>query len=185
MKAYQIKITEKKTKPPIWWRAVIPAGITFSALSVILDDITGEGETESFTFSIYQTLDLFEADEDDPLEPRSWQNDAQEASSTFIDDYFEEKKRLSYETALFSAGIEVEKVLPQIDLTAPNVMKASFSPDVDFFNERLQNKFELTKEAPTFIKKKEIIKKLSQSRRFPYSLKPVSAKDNLAKSMSK
>ena len=184
MKAYQIKITEKKTKPPIWWRAVIPAGITFSALSVILDDITGEGETESFTFSIYQTLDLFEADEDDPLEPRSWQNDAQEASSTFIDDYFEEKKRLSYETALFSAGIEVEKVLPQIDLTAPNVMKASFSPDVDFFNERLQNKFELTKEAPTFIKKKEIIKKLSQSRRFPYSLKPVSAKDNLAKSMS-
>ena len=184
MKAYQIKITEKKTKPPIWWRIIIPAGITFSALSVILDDITGEGGSESFTFSFYQALDLFEEGEDNPLQPRGWQYDAQEASSTFIDDYFEEKERLSYETALFSAGIEVEKKLIQTDLSSPSVIKTSFSRDVDYFNERLREKYELTKGAPSFIKRKDIINRLSQTRQFPYSMKPISAKDNLSKSAS-
>lgn len=182
MKAYQIKITEKKTKPPIWWRAVIPAGITFSALSVLIDDITGEGGADSFSFSFYQTLDLFEESEDNPLEPRSWQYDAQEASSTFIDDYLREKTRLSYESALFFAGIEVEKELANTDLTSPYVIKASFSPDVDILNERLLEKYELTKGSPSFVKRKEIIKSISRSRQFPYSLKPISAKDNLVKS---
>ncbi|MBR5423685.1 MAG: SEC-C domain-containing protein [Clostridia bacterium] len=184
MKAYQIKITEKNTKPPVWWRIIIPAGITFSALSVILDDITGEGGTNSFTFSFYQTLDLFEEDEDNPLQPRGWQYDAQEASSTFIDDYFKEKKRLSYETALLSAGIEVEKKLTKTELSVPFVIKTSFSSNVDDFNERLQEKYELIKGSPAFIKKKEIIKRRSQSRQFPYASKPISAKDNLEKSAS-
>ena len=184
MKCYQIKITEKKTKPPVWWRAIIPSGITFSALSVILDDITGGDGTERFTFSFYQALDLFEADEDNLLESRSWQYDAQEASSTFIDDYFKEKKRLSYETALFSAGIEVEKKLTQTDLTAPSVIKTSFPFKVDALNERLKKKYTFKKAAPTFIRKKEILEQLSQSGQFPYTTKPTSAKGNLAKSAS-
>ena len=182
MKGYQIKITEKHTKPPIWWRAVIPSGITFSALSVILDDITGMDGADRFTFSFYQTLDLFEEDEDNPLEPQNRQYDAQEASSTFIDDYFEEKKRLSYETALFSAGIEVEKKLTQTEISAPCVIKTSFMRDVEVLNEKLRERYELVKGSPAFHKRKDIVNHLSLSRQFPYSTKPTSAKDNLAKS---
>ena len=37
--AYQLKIIEKKARPPIWRRALVPYGITFSVLAYILNEI--------------------------------------------------------------------------------------------------------------------------------------------------
>ena len=41
MKAYQVKITVKGSHPPFWRRCIIPAGITFSQLAVLLNEIMG------------------------------------------------------------------------------------------------------------------------------------------------
>ena len=37
--SYQLKIIEKKTRPVIWRRALIPYGITFSVLAYLLNEI--------------------------------------------------------------------------------------------------------------------------------------------------
>ena len=41
MKAYQFKVMLKGSKPPIWRRCIVPAGITFSHLSIILNKVMG------------------------------------------------------------------------------------------------------------------------------------------------
>lgn len=41
MKAYVLKVTIKDTHPPIWRRVVIPAGISFSQLNLILNTAVG------------------------------------------------------------------------------------------------------------------------------------------------
>lgn len=41
MKAFQLKIVIKNSKPPIWRRLIVPAGITFSQLSMILNKAMG------------------------------------------------------------------------------------------------------------------------------------------------
>lgn len=41
MKAFQLKIAIKNSKPPIWRRVIVPAGITFSQLSLILNEVMG------------------------------------------------------------------------------------------------------------------------------------------------
>lgn len=50
MKAYQLKIIRKKSKPPVWRRCIIPSGITFSQLVLILAQITEETPTEDYEF---------------------------------------------------------------------------------------------------------------------------------------
>ena len=41
MRAFQLKITIKKSKPPIWRRVIVPEGITFSQLSTVLNKAMG------------------------------------------------------------------------------------------------------------------------------------------------
>lgn len=52
MKAYQLKITLKNSKPTIWRRCIIPLGITFSQLSLLLNEIMGwfGGHLSEFEF---------------------------------------------------------------------------------------------------------------------------------------
>lgn len=41
MKAYRIRISLEHVAPPVWRQAVVPAGITFSRLAAILNDVMG------------------------------------------------------------------------------------------------------------------------------------------------
>lgn len=41
MKAFQLKVMIKNSKPPIWRRVVVPSGITFSQLSMIFNEVMG------------------------------------------------------------------------------------------------------------------------------------------------
>ena len=38
-RSYQLKIIEKKSRPVIWRRALIPYGVTFSVLAYLLNEI--------------------------------------------------------------------------------------------------------------------------------------------------
>ncbi|MBQ7546045.1 MAG: hypothetical protein IJT41_03650 [Clostridia bacterium] len=121
----------------MWWRVWIPAGITFSALSVLLDEITACAQSSAFCFSIHQQLDLYEATEEKPLAPGGFHYDAQEASSTYIDDYFDRTKRFSYVADGLQASIEVEKVFADGAIPAPMLVKTTAQTDGAAVNERL------------------------------------------------
>ena len=41
MYAYQIKISLEDVVPPVWRRAIIPGGISFSRMAAMLNDIMG------------------------------------------------------------------------------------------------------------------------------------------------
>ena len=41
MKAYQMKIAIKNSHPPIWRRFIVPAGLSFSQLSIVLNGVMG------------------------------------------------------------------------------------------------------------------------------------------------
>ena len=41
MKAYQLKITLKDIKPPIWRRFIVPAGLSFSQLTLVIHKVMG------------------------------------------------------------------------------------------------------------------------------------------------
>ena len=53
MKAYQLKIIIKNTKPPVWRRVSIPSGITFSQLSLLINEIFELEYKHNFQFEFY------------------------------------------------------------------------------------------------------------------------------------
>ncbi|MDO4677688.1 MAG: plasmid pRiA4b ORF-3 family protein, partial [Eubacteriales bacterium] len=54
MKAYQLKIQIKNSHPPIWRRLIVPAGLSFSQLAVILNEAMGWCGYHLFCFELYQ-----------------------------------------------------------------------------------------------------------------------------------
>jgi len=49
---YQLKIVRKNTKPPMWKRALVPSGVTFDVMAVILENIIESEITPDFEFEI-------------------------------------------------------------------------------------------------------------------------------------
>ncbi|MCI7812908.1 MAG: SEC-C metal-binding domain-containing protein [Lachnospiraceae bacterium] len=128
MKAYQIKIQLNQSHPPIWRRAVIPAGLSFSQLIVILNEIMGwnGSHLSSFRFSNQQVTieedvesnfaDMMDFDDFELLE----------ASETLIDSFLDSEKKFLY---LYDFGddwkhtVTVEKILPDYEQDYPAVLK--------------------------------------------------------------
>ncbi len=54
MKTCQVKILLKNAKPPVWRRCLIPTGITFSQLALILEEITESEQSAAYEFEFYQ-----------------------------------------------------------------------------------------------------------------------------------
>ena len=53
MKAFQLKVVIKDSRPPIWRRVIVPAGIMFSQLSMILNEAMGWSGEHLFRFEFY------------------------------------------------------------------------------------------------------------------------------------
>lgn len=85
-KAYQLKAALKKASPPIWCRCIIPAGITFSQLGLLLHVITGEKNLQTFEFEFYhEKVRLFE-EHRVPSRGADFYYDFMGAFETFVDD---------------------------------------------------------------------------------------------------
>ena len=54
MEFYQLKITRKGTKPPIWRRCLIPADINFEKLAEMLQDILEYQSTDLYEIEFFQ-----------------------------------------------------------------------------------------------------------------------------------
>ncbi len=126
MKAYQLKIMLKNSKPPIWRRCIIPSGITFSQLSLILNEVMGWSGMHLSTFEFYHIkLYLLEDDGWGYFEA-PWDYDLADASQTFVDEFMENEAWFTYTYDLgddWSHRVTIEKVVDNYDKNFPQVIK--------------------------------------------------------------
>ena len=54
MKFYQLKITRKGSKPPIWRRCLVPADITFDRLAEVMENILQYKSSDLYEFEFFQ-----------------------------------------------------------------------------------------------------------------------------------
>lgn len=95
-KAYQLKAALKKASPPTWCRCIIPAGITFSQLSLLLHVITGEKDLQAFEFEFYhEKVRLFE-EHRVPSRGADFYYDFMGAFETFVDDLLDTAEWFSF-----------------------------------------------------------------------------------------
>ena len=124
MKAYQVKITVKGSHPPIWRRCIIPAGITFSQLAVLFNEIMGWKGYHLFAFQFHDLgICVEEIDED----YADMDYNLEEATETLIDPYMEQVKWFTY---CYDFGddwehrIDIESVITDCEYMHPVVLKA-------------------------------------------------------------
>ncbi|MCH1981311.1 plasmid pRiA4b ORF-3 family protein [Ruminococcus sp. OA3] len=127
MKAYQLKVGIKNAKPPVWRRVVVPAGITFSQLSIILNQTMGWSGYHLFRFEMRNSFAMIQEDDEDFTESMLSNDEyCLDASETFIDTLVEQEDWFTY---YYDFGddwrhkITVEAVLPDYEKSAPCVLK--------------------------------------------------------------
>ena len=106
MKACQLKVNVKDVKPPVWWRILVPAGISFSAFSLILNEMIGL-QDEAFSFIFHNRVRLLELDKEHPLDT-SFQCATADASGCQLNGLLEVGKTFSYISGLSTFRITVE-----------------------------------------------------------------------------
>lgn len=126
MKAYQIKITIKDSHPPIWRRFIVPAGLSFSQLSVVMNEIMGWSGYHLFSFEFPGSHVCVEEimDEFDDFGFDSF--DRIEASETMIEPYLDREKKFRYTYDFGDDWIHecvVEKVMEDYENAYPVVLK--------------------------------------------------------------
>ena len=124
MKAFQLKIAIKNSKPPIWRRVIVPTGITFSQLSMILNEVMGWSGYHLFEFEFYhQELHIIEgADDFELIGPY----DYLEASTTFVREFMEENEWFTYTYDLgddWQHRVTIEKIMDDWECNYPKVVK--------------------------------------------------------------
>ena len=105
MEFYQLKITRKGTKPPVWRRCLIPADTNFGKMAEMLQDILEYQSTDLHEIEFFQKkVRIREWTEDG--ESATWQYDFQNAADTFVNDLMNTEK-------WFTFRIHAEEKLPE------------------------------------------------------------------------
>ncbi len=126
MKAYQLKITIKDSKPPIWRRCVVPAGLSFSQLTLVLHEVMGwcGYHLSEYYFHKFGVV-LSELSDDDFYDNYSPYTEL-DSSEYLIDEFFEEVKSFIYTYDFgdnWEHKVQIEKVLEDYEYTFPMVLK--------------------------------------------------------------
>lgn len=156
MKAYQIKIILKNSKPPVWRRCLIPAGITFSQLALILDDIVESDQYAGYEYEFYQA----------GIHVREWFEGEQQmstglydymcASDTFVDGLADKEEWFTFRPGDESQyRVEIEKRLPD-PIACPLIIKEKANSqeccwqDVEIVNRRLEQRYPIRYGEPDY-----------------------------------
>lgn len=126
MKAFQLKIVIKNSKPPIWRRVIVPAGITFSQLSMILNQAMGWWGYHIFEFEFYHLELKIMEDIIDFAGDRFAPCDYLEASTTYIREYLEQNEWFTYTYDLgddWQHRVTIEKIIEDYEYDYPQVIK--------------------------------------------------------------
>lgn len=126
MKAYQIKVTIKDSKPPVWRRMLIPAGITFHQLSNMINVAMEWGGYHLYNFSFSKLGVHFQEKNDDWDMMSIIPMETLDSREHFIDSYLESQKSFTY-TYDFGDDwrhvITVEDVIEDYDQDCAQVIK--------------------------------------------------------------
>lgn len=156
MKAYQIKIVLKNSKPPVWRRCLIPAGITFSQLALILDDIVESDQYAGYEYEFYQA----------GIHVREWFEGEQQmstglydymcASDTFVDGLADKEEWFTFRPGDGTQyRVEIEKRLPD-SIACPLIIKEKVNPqeccwqDMETVNRRLEQRYPIRYGEPDY-----------------------------------
>lgn len=142
MKTYLCKITLYGSKPPYWWRCHIPAGISFSALSILLDRLIGEETAEPFSFEVRQYARIWEPSTADPLYSTFFCS-AYDAAHTAVDILLDTGKPVNYLQNGKTYQIRVESVNESYPLSYPLVLKSPRGTDVNMYIKKMQDGFRI------------------------------------------
>lgn len=125
MKAFQLKIVIKNSKPPIWRRVIVPAGITFSQLSIILNEVMGWCGCHMFEFEFYHR-EIRLVEEADEFDIGYGPFNYIEASTTYIIEYLEGNDWFTYTYDLgddWQHRVTIEKILDNYENEYPQAIK--------------------------------------------------------------
>lgn len=117
MYGYQLKITIKGSKPPIWRRVIIPGRITFEDLDNIIERLFGWTHSHLFSFQVNEAWETF----DGPSDMESESN-----ADVCIDEWIGEGDKFTYTYDFgdnWEHSILVEKVL-EYDKRCPVTVKS-------------------------------------------------------------
>lgn len=156
MKKYQIKVVEKNTKPPVWRRCLVPSGITFSQLAVILEIIAETEVSEQYEFEFYQAgIQLREWREGEQA-VRRYNFDYWCSSDTYIDDLMGREPWFTFRTGKEKEyRVTIEKCVTD-EKPYPYILKQKESPDsrtwmdVEKANQELRGQFQVTYGDPDY-----------------------------------
>ena len=120
--SYQLKIIEKKARPVIWRRALIPCGITFSVLAYLLNEIMELEQPDFFQMKFAdERVYLRESEKVGPagFHTEIWY-DIRNAKNTFIEDYFSEGTWFTYSYGTEKEyRVEIEKIESEYSASVP------------------------------------------------------------------
>lgn len=125
MKAFQLKMVIKNSKPPIWRRIIVPSGITFSQLSIILNKAMGWCGYHLFQFEFYH-MELMIMEDIQDFDCGYGPYDYAEASELFIREYLEQNDWFTYTYDLgdsWDHRVTVEKIIDDYEYDYPMVIK--------------------------------------------------------------
>ena len=158
MKGYSLKVTIKGKKPTVWWRCYTAAGITFSALSMILDALTEQPGKNDFCFVISRMARIFEPGENRPLKA-DYYYDAADASCVYLLDYLNEAKYFSYTNGKQEYKIEIDGDIPDYMYHEPVIakMKVPVGFDADICVKRIRGGFRFEEGDPVYMTREEML----------------------------
>lgn len=138
MRAYTCKITLRGSKPPCWWRCSIPEGISFSSLSIVLDQLIGIEPDGPFSFEIHQFARVWEPTAENPLHT-SYYHSAYDAAHTAVDTLLKTGKLINYLRKDQVYQIRVESEDDRYPFSYPLVLKSPRGTDNFALLKKLQD----------------------------------------------
>lgn len=156
MKAYQCKVSIKDNKPPVWWRLFIPAGISFSALSLLLDELCGDGPRDDFRFEVFRLARVWEPSEERPLKAEYYY-DAYSASHTAVDRLFALGRPIYCYSDKHPLKIEIEREDEAYPLTYPMLLKLRAEVDGQALYDLLAARFSFHGEVSAPLSRQELL----------------------------
>ena len=173
MNAYQLKAAIKNQKPLVWRRCIVPGGITYSQLSLILTDVMDRQEEADFEFEFYQKKIRFgESREDKPLRSDFFYSVA-EASEFYIDELLDTedwfsfyygdqlKLRVTIEKRLGKDGNEDAYpiiVKAKMAVTEEDVSETDLKENLLRINSEMKKKYAVRYEGPEYKTREQIQK---------------------------
>ena len=156
MKAYQCKVSIKDSKPLVWWRVFIPAGISFSALSLLLEELTGKELGDDFQFEIHRDSRVWELSESRPLDA-DYYHDAYSAAHTPLFHLLEKGRPMYVRGANTALKIEAEKQDDAYPFSYPLLVKMRADMDGQALHDRLKTRFVICEEAGPALCRAELL----------------------------